>query len=153
MLVDGHFMRACQVWAAAARTLGIPVVLDGGSWKPGTEQLLNFVDTAICSADFLPPGCTSEDTVIQYLQTAGVHRVAITHGANSVRFVAGSDSGFVDVPQVDPIDTTGAGDIFHGAFCFHTANGSSFVEALREAASVATASCQFHGTREWMSVR
>jgi sugar/nucleoside kinase (ribokinase family) len=153
LLVDGHFMSACQVWAAAARTLGIPVVFDGGSWKPGTDQLLNFVDIAICSADFLPPSCNSDDTVINYLQSADVRQIAITHGATPVRFVDTSHSGFIEVPQVDAIDTTGAGDIFHGAFCFHTANGSSFVEALREAARIATASCQFHGTREWMSVR
>jgi sugar/nucleoside kinase (ribokinase family) len=153
LLVDGNFMGACHVWATAARALEIPVIFDGGSWKPGTDQLLNLVDIAICSADFLPPGCTSEGTVIQYLQNAGVRQVAITHGANPVRFVAGSHSGLIEVPQIDAVDTTGAGDIFHGAFCFHTSNGSSFVEALREAAGIATASCQFHGTREWTSVR
>jgi sugar/nucleoside kinase (ribokinase family) len=129
------------------------VVFDGGSWKPGTDQLLNFVDIAICSADFFPPGCTSEDTVIQNLLSAGVRQIAITHGANPVRFVGSPHSGLIEVPQVDAVDTAGAGDIFHGAFCFHIANGSSFVEALREAAGIAAASCQFHGTREWMSVR
>ena len=92
-------MSACQAWAAAAHTLGIPVVLDGGSWKPGTDQLLNFVDIAICSADFLPPGCTSEDTVIQYLQSAGVRQIAITHGATPVRFVDTSHSGLIEVPK------------------------------------------------------
>jgi sugar/nucleoside kinase (ribokinase family) len=153
LLVDGHCMEACQVWAAAARSRGIPVVFDGGSWKPGTDQLLRFVDTAICSADFLPPGCTSEDAVMQYLQAAGVRQVAITHGGNPVQFAADAHSGFIDVPQVDAIDTTGAGDIFHGAFCFHTASGSGFVEALRAAAGIAASSCQFRGTREWMSMR
>jgi sugar/nucleoside kinase (ribokinase family) len=153
LMVDGHSMSACLAWAEAARTLGIPVVLDGGSWKPGTRQLLNLVDIAICSADFLPPGSTTEDSVIQYLQAAGVRQVAITHGANAVRFVSGAHSGLVEVPQVDAVDTTGAGDIFHGAFCFHTAEGSGFVEALRESAAIATASCQFRGTREWTSVQ
>jgi sugar/nucleoside kinase (ribokinase family) len=153
LLIDGHLMSACQAWAAAAHTHGIPVVFDGGSWKPGTDQLLNFVDIAICSADFFPPGCTSDDTVINYLQSAGVRQIAITHGATPVRFVDTSHSGLIEVPRIDAVDTTGAGDIFHGAFCFHTANGSSFVEALREAACIATASCQFHGTREWMTVR
>jgi sugar/nucleoside kinase (ribokinase family) len=153
LLVDGHSMEACQAWAAAARSHGTPVIFDGGSWKPGTEQLLRSVDTAICSADFLPPDCTSEDAVMQYLQAAGVGQVAITNGADPVRFAVGSHSGLIEVPQVDAIDTTGAGDIFHGAFCFHTAGGSSFVDALRAAAGIAAASCQFRGTREWMSVR
>jgi sugar/nucleoside kinase (ribokinase family) len=153
LLVDGHSLEACQVWAAAARSHGIPVVFDGGSWKPGTEQLLRSVDTAICSADFLPPGCTSEDAVMQYLQAAGVRHVAITRGASPVRFAAGAHTGLIDVPQIDAIDTTGAGDIFHGAFCFHSAGGSNFVDALRAAAGIAAASCQFRGTREWMSMR
>ena len=153
LLVDGHSMEACQTWAAAARSNGIPVVLDGGSWKPGTEQLLKSVHTAVCSADFQPPGCTSEDAVIQYLQAVGVRQVAITHGANPVRYADGAHAGLIDVPQVDAVDTAGAGDIFHGAFCFHAANGSRFVDALHEAAGIAAASCQFRGTREWMSVR
>ena len=46
VLVDGHYMQACQEWARAARTQGIPVVLDGGSWKEGTDVLLRFIDTA-----------------------------------------------------------------------------------------------------------
>ncbi|MGA9587081.1 MAG: PfkB family carbohydrate kinase [Terracidiphilus sp.] len=153
LLVDGHPMEACHAWATAARSLGIPVVFDGGSWKPGTEKLLTSVDAAICSADFLPPGCTDEETVMQYLRTAGVRQVAITHGPNPVRFADGLQTGFIEVPQVDTIDTTGAGDIFHGAFCFHTASGSNFVDALREAISIAAVSCQFRGTRDWMSIR
>lgn len=150
LLVDGHAMEACIVWAQAARWQGIPVVFDGGSWKAGTEQLLNFVDTAICSADFLPPGCTGEDAVIEYLRAKGVRQIAITRGAYPVRFVAGSSAGQVDVPQVEVVDTSGAGDVFHGAFCYFTSAGHEFVEALRGAAKVAAQSCRFHGTRQWM---
>src|SRR6185437_4245513 len=61
MLVDGHFMQACRAWAVAAHARGTPVVLDGGSWKEGTEELLASVSIAICSADFRPPGCANEE--------------------------------------------------------------------------------------------
>ena len=54
------------------------------------------------------------------------------------------------VPTVETVDTTGAGDIFHGAFCYFAASGSGFVGALAEAANIAAESCRFHGTREWM---
>jgi sugar/nucleoside kinase (ribokinase family) len=150
LLVDGHAIEACLAWAEVARSQGVPVILDGGSWKPGTEELLKFVDTAICSADFLPPGCTGEDAIIEYLRAKGLRRFAITRGAAPVRFVAGSSKGSIDVPQVDAVDTSGAGDIFHGAFCYYTSTGHEFVEALREAAKVAAESCRFHGAREWM---
>jgi sugar/nucleoside kinase (ribokinase family) len=85
-------MQACLAWASAARALGTPVVLDGGSWKAGTDRLLNCVDTAICSADFLPPGCAGEDDVLPYLQRAGVGQIAVTHGAGRVRYsIFGND--------------------------------------------------------------
>jgi sugar/nucleoside kinase (ribokinase family) len=150
ILVDGHSMPACQAWAAAARARGIPVVLDGGSWKDGTEELLESVDTAICSADFMPPGCSTEDSVFSYLKARGVKNIAITRGSEPVRFVSGEIFGLVPVPRVRCVDTMGAGDIFHGAFCSYASSGCGFVEALRQAAGVAAESCRFHGTREWM---
>jgi sugar/nucleoside kinase (ribokinase family) len=150
VMVDGHYMQACQVWSRAARARGIRVVLDGGSWKEGTDELLKSIDTAICSADFMLPGCSAADDVFKHLKECGVTNIAITNGAEPVRFVSGAASGIVLVPQVPLVDTMGAGDIFHGAFCYHASIGSGFVEALREAASVATESCRFSGTRDWM---
>ena len=64
LLVDGHFMPACQAWAKAARAHGMRTVLDGGSWKDGTEELLGSIDCAICSADFKPPGCSTPEQII-----------------------------------------------------------------------------------------
>lgn len=150
MLVDGHFMPACQAWAAAAHARGIPVVLDGGSWKEGSEELLTNVAIAICSADFRPPGCSNEEKTVRYLKQRGVKHVAITHGAEPVLFESGSSSGTLRVPQVEAVDTMGAGDIFHGAFCFFVSIGHGFVEALAEAAQIASESCRYRGSREWM---
>ena len=150
VLVDGHFMPACQAWAAAARARGTPVVLDGGSWKDGTGDLLANIDVAICSADFRPPGCADENKTLHYLKSRGVKRIAITHGPEPVRFESGSSSGTLRVPQVEAVDTMGAGDIFHGAFCYFSATGRGFVESLAEAAQVAAESCRYRGTRAWM---
>lgn len=150
VLVDGHAMQACQAWAAAAHALGIPVVLDGGSWKPGAEYLLKTIDIAICSADFMPPGCFTQDDVLAYLKEAGVTSVAITNGPAPIRFAANASSGTMPVPQAEPVDTMGAGDIFHGAFCYFLSTGLGFVEALAAAANIAAESCRFHGPRAWM---
>ena len=150
VLVDGHYMQACQVWSKAARSRGIQVVLDGGSWKAGTEELLKTADTAICSADFMPPGCLTEDDVLKSLLNRGVTNIAITKGAEPIRFISDGSSGIVPVPQIRLVDTMGAGDILHGAFCYFASNGNVFEEALRSAARVASKSCRFHGTRGWM---
>jgi sugar/nucleoside kinase (ribokinase family) len=151
LMVDGHYMGACQAWAAAAKLKGVPVVLDGGSWKDGTEVLLRSVDMAVCSADFKPPGCTSDDEVFVYLKEHGVGNRAITNGAEPVKFATSSTEGVVRVPQVEVADTLGAGDFLHGAFCFNLASGCGFVEALVEGTVVASLSCRFHGTREWLN--
>jgi sugar/nucleoside kinase (ribokinase family) len=150
LLVDGHYMEACQAWAAASRACGTPVVFDGGSWKDGTEALLKSVHTAICSADFMPPGCSSRNEVIQFLKNCGVTNIAITDGSAPIELLFGQSSGSVRVPQVDAVDTMGAGDILHGAYCHFVAMGRDFVDSLTQAAGIASESCRYAGTREWM---
>jgi sugar/nucleoside kinase (ribokinase family) len=150
VLVDGHYMQACQAWAKAARSRGVPVVFDGGSWKDGADELLQSINSAICSMDFMPPGCTTEDDVIAYLKNCGVTNIAITRGAAPICFHSNTASGSMKVPSIVPIDTMGAGDIFHGAFCYFSSEGKGFVEALGEAAQIAADSCRYKGTREWM---
>jgi sugar/nucleoside kinase (ribokinase family) len=149
-MVDGHFIEACQAWASAAKARGKPVVLDGGSWKDGTDELLKSVHTAICSADFLPPGCASRDEVVEFLKSRGVANIAITDGAEAIHFISGQSSGTISVPQVEVVDTMGAGDIFHGAYCLYVSSGRGFIESLAEATKVASESCRYAGTREWM---
>lgn len=151
VLVDGHYMEACQAWARAGHGHAAEVVLDGGSWKSGTEELLKSVDTAICSADFMPPGCSTQEDVLRYLKDAGVKNAAISNGAGPVPYVSGKEAGVLPVPTVKVKDTTGAGDVLHGAYCYYTAAGQEFVDALAAAIEVATKSCRFVGTRDWMS--
>jgi sugar/nucleoside kinase (ribokinase family) len=150
VLVDGHHMSVGQAWAKAARDCGIEVVLDGGSWKPGTKDLLDNVSTAICSNDFRPPGCSCDDDVIRRLKDWGVRNVAITNGAKPIKFATDSESGLVPVQETPTVDTMGAGDIFHGAYCYYSTRGFRFPEALEKAAAIASESCKYFGPREWM---
>jgi sugar/nucleoside kinase (ribokinase family) len=150
LMVDGHAMEACLAWSHAAKASGISVVLDGGSWKTGTDRLLKNIDIAICSADFRPLGCSTEDDVIDFLRSSGVKNIAITRGGDSVRFATPASDGFIDVPPVLAVDTTGAGDVFHGAFCFYLSTGHRFEDALRGSVRLASESCRYPGTREWM---
>jgi sugar/nucleoside kinase (ribokinase family) len=153
LLVDGHYMKACQAWAQAALARNIPVVFDGGSWKEGSDELLKHVHTAICSADFKPPGCKTKDEVIQFLKDAGVKNIAITCGAEPIQFASGTSAGTIRVPQVEVVDTMGAGDVFHGAYCFFISAGRGFVESLAEAAAIASESCRHNGPMAWMKAR
>ena len=69
VLIDGHQIEVSLAIAKAARIKHIPVVIDGGSWKPGLEEILPFVDYAICSANFYPPQCQNARDVWEFLQS------------------------------------------------------------------------------------
>ncbi|MDB9302864.1 sugar kinase [Nodularia spumigena CS-591/12] len=149
VLIDGHQMAVSLSIAEMAKAANIPIVIDGGSWKPGFEQILPFVDYALCSANFHPPNCYTEAEVFTYLSAFNIPYIAITHGENPIKYLSSTQMGAVDVLQVQPVDTLGAGDIFHGAFC-HYILQDSFTDALTQAAKIAANSCQFFGTRRWM---
>jgi len=149
VLIDGHQMAVGCAIAQLAKTKNIPVVIDGGSWKPGFENVLPFVDYAICSANFYPPGCNTSDDVLTYLARVGIPHIAITRGEQPIQYFSRGASGHILVPQVNAVDTLAAGDVFHGAFC-HYILQQDFIEALKAAAKIASRSCQFFGTRQWM---
>jgi len=147
VLADGHQMALSRELLHRARARQIPVAIDGGSWKPGFEELLPFVDYAVCSANFWPPGCDTRSQVFAYL--AAIPHVAITRGAEPILARSHDRHYEIAVPPIQPADTLGAGDIFHGAFC-HFSLQHEFATALARAAEVAARACQSFGTRQWM---
>ena len=150
VLIDGHQLEVSLAIAQAAQQQNIPVVLDGGSWKPGLEKILPFVDYAVCSANFLPPGCAAQAEVVSYLRSAMTSAaIAVTQGGAPILYFTQTQRGEISVPPIQPVDTLGAGDIFHGAFC-HWILHVDFVGALTQAAGVAALACQSFGTRQWL---
>jgi sugar/nucleoside kinase (ribokinase family) len=122
------------------------LVLDGGSWKPGTEEIAPLLTAAICSERFSVPGLSSDaDSTLAWFAERGVPHVAVTRGPRSI---LGWDRGRrfeIEIAPIDAADTLGAGDVLHGAFCFHFARAQEFEPALRAASEIATRSCLGHG--------
>lgn len=151
VLVDGHHLPVGIAAAREARGRGIPVLLDGGSWKPGLEELLPWVDVAVVSADFAVPGGGDGDG--EALLALGPAWVARTAGAEPVRWWArDGGTGTVPVPRVRVVDTLGAGDVLHGALLAEMARTgrSDLPGALARAVAVASTSVQAPGARGWL---
>jgi len=146
VLIDGHQMAASLEIALLAKSKNIPIVIDGGSWKSGFEEILPFVDYAICSANFYPPNCESQEEVFAYLANQNIPHIAITQGEKPIKYFSKGKFSNVEVPKINAVDTLGAGDIFHGAFC-HYILDEEFTEALANAANIAAHSCEYFGTR------
>lgn len=150
VLSDGHLPALAVPVLRRARQAGVPTVLDGGSWKPWTAGLLPWIDIAIVSSRFVPPGAAD---VLGFLR-ARVSAAAVTSGPGPVRWSAGEASGEIRPPAAEAVDTLGAGDIFHGAFCHAFAeSGGDFSASLASAAGIASRSCASWGPRAWIAER
>ena len=154
VLTDGFFLEETGALLAACKSAGAAICLDGGSWKPGTEELAGLLTAAICSERFAVPGQSggangNSDAVLEWFANRGVPYVAVTRGARSI---LASDRGRrfeVEVARIAATDTLGAGDVLHGAFCCHFALKPEFELALRRASEIATLSCQGLGAQAW----
>jgi sugar/nucleoside kinase (ribokinase family) len=149
VLIDGHQMQVSLAIAQQAKTQKIPIVVDCGSWKTGFEEVLSLADYVICSDDFQPPSCQGKQTIFAFLQALKIPHIAISQGKNPIQYISQGEKGEILISAIAAIDSLGAGDILHGAFC-HYILRHDFVKSLALAAQIATYSCQFFGTRQWM---
>ncbi len=152
VLIDGYIAASALDTVRRARAMGIPVVIDGGSWRSYFTDLLPHCDIAICSEDFAPPGVAGPEAIFSYLTEYGIAYRAVTRGERPILYECPAGSGAVPVEKIDAIDTLGAGDIFHGAFAYEWACGErDFPAALAAASRTATLSCRHFGTRSWIA--
>jgi sugar/nucleoside kinase (ribokinase family) len=151
LLVDGWHMPACQTAAELAIEEGIPVVFDADTWKRGTDLLLSTVNIVICSEQFQPPDMKKGSSILDYFASRGIQYRAVTRGEKSILYSTPERTGEILVETTNIVDTQGAGDVFHGAFCYFFAQSDGdFVYGLTEASKIATKSCQNLGARGWM---
>jgi sugar/nucleoside kinase (ribokinase family) len=150
ILADGfHLEQTLGLFAACHRT-GAALCLDGGSWKPGTDELAPLLTAAICSERFAVPGREGDaEAALAWFADRGVPFIAITRGAKPILAVERGRRFEIEVEEIDAVDTLGAGDVLHGAFCYYFLCTNSFEGALRQAAHVATLSCKGLGVHCW----
>ncbi len=119
--LDGHMADAALHYAKLAREKGVLVSLDGGALRPGLEDLCHFVDVAVVAEKLYEQLKLTETETLNWLKAKGCRVGAVTSGAKGVLFY--DESGTIQhmpslqVPAEIIIDTSGAGDVFHGAYC------------------------------------
>ena len=148
LLVDAIWPEASRAAAARAQREGIPVV---GDFCPNPElaDLTRMVSALIVPrgcAESLAPGASREEQ-LRALASMGPQLVAITTGEEGCCYLTGGEVGHRPAFSVPVVDTTGAGDVFHGAFAYALARRWAAPRAVEFAAAAAALSCRALGGR------
>jgi sulfofructose kinase len=148
ILFDGHEPALSFALAQQAKKLGILTLLDAGSLHEGTLALHERVDYLICSQKFSVQ-LTQKDDHLQALYEMSPYApyVVITLGEKGLVWKSPITTGKISAFEVPAVDTTGAGDVFHGALAVCIANGSKWEKSLLYANAAAALSCTRIGAR------
>jgi sugar/nucleoside kinase (ribokinase family) len=147
--VDGYDMGAATAAARIAKENGTAVVYDCGSVYDGTEELLKYTDVAVTSEKFARQmfGDAPLEDACRRLRGCGPKYTGVTLGGRGAVGLDGER--FFEVPafDVEVVDTTGAGDAFHGGLDAGVLLGLDFERAMVLAAAVAALKCTRLGGR------
>lgn len=150
---DGYETDLTLAVLKRARSSGITTVLDGGSVKSYTEELLPYIDVTIVSEPFASGHSSAE--LFDYLANFGVKYSAITRGSKEILYSADGITGTLKTYKTTVVDTLGAGDFFHGGFVKalgkQALTAETFSNALAKASRIAALSIQSFGTRKWLA--
>jgi sulfofructose kinase len=149
LLLDGLMSEVSLFAANRARTLGIPIMLDAGKVRPGMLEIAGLCDYLVASEQFaLDLGWDGNPADFQdHANRLGAAVVTITLGGQGSITYRGSEIILTRAFQVDALDTTGAGDVFHGAYIFGLLRGLDLTDTILFASAVAALKCRRIGGR------
>ena len=81
------------------------------------------------------------------IRSFGSKAAVITCGKDGAYYADDSEQGYVPVFKVDAVDTTGAGDVFHGAFATGLTKGWNLREIVTFSSAVSAIKCTKIGGR------
>jgi len=149
LLLDG-LMKDASIYAAKeAQKRKVPVMLDAGSLRNGMMELARECDYVVASEGFAKDLGWNEkrEAFRKIVKKSGFGLTTITRGERgSLTFRA---EGIVETPAFDvkALDTTGAGDVFHGAYIYGLLQEWDLEEALKFASACAALKCRCLGGR------
>lgn len=148
ILIDGNQFDFARELIYYAKANHIPTVIDAEVHNPQTEQLVQMVDYVVASERFAESYSNGEGVKAALSKLAAVApNAVVTLGDQGLIWQRGTESGQLAAFPVVAVDTTGAGDAFHGAFAAGLAAQMEWNELLRYASAVGALCCTKVGGR------
>ena len=155
LLADGHRPEWTPALLALARSTRAPLVLDAGSWSPAIRELAPFADhlvasetCALAALDGLDPADPAID--LAPLGARPDATLVVTLGPRGLVWQSPVGRGALPAFRIDSVDTTGAGDAFHGAYALGLALNLALPDILRLASAAGALACTRPGA--WPSL-
>lgn len=154
MLFDGHELRASL--RAIELFPNAKTILDAGSVREGTIQLAKKVDYLIASEKFALTYCNMDGMDNEYdyeiclkkMKNLSKGQIVVTLGKRGLIYEEEGKVKKLDPYKVEAVDTTGAGDIFHGSFAYGLIKGYSLLANLKFSSMTSAISVQTLGGRQ-----
>jgi sulfofructose kinase len=148
ILFDGHEPDISMELLKQIKDDNVKTILDAGSVNPGTLLLFDKVDYLICSAKFAEEitGSNKMGDALKKLSNQN-ENIVITLGEQGLIWKTKMGQGKLNAYPIVAVDTTGAGDVFHGAFAGSLAMNKDLQEILKYSSAAAALSCTKPGGR------
>ena len=154
LFVDGFQVKAAIQAARYAREVSLPTLMDAELTEPINDELtalsthvvasLRFAQSRVGECDFKE----AARRLFKKLSAADPKKVVgVTSGANGSYFVWAGGEFHQSAFKAPIVDTTGCGDVFHGAFSFGLSQGWEVKRIAEFAAAVAALKCRKLGGR------
>ncbi|MEN8007382.1 MAG: PfkB family carbohydrate kinase [Candidatus Krumholzibacteriota bacterium] len=149
LYVDGHEPEVSIHLAQLAAARGLPVVMDAGSVRERSAELIACCTDVVSSRGFAPAltGRKAPLEALQALRGMGPLWVAMTFGGDGSIGLDGNRIITMPAFEVPVTDTTGAGDAFHAGYAFARARGEGLGPCLEWGSAVAGLKCGDWGGR------
>lgn len=149
LYLDGLQMEASIYAAKLARERGVTVFLDADTLWSRSKELIGFCDVAIASKSFARDLTGGEDyeRAVRAILDLGPRIAGVTLGEEGC--ICSDGGPIVRKPafKVEVVDTTGAGDVFHGAFAYGLLSGWELERIAEFSNAVAALKCRKLGGR------
>ncbi len=148
-LVDTRWPAGALAVLTAAKNRGKPGIVDAEAPIEPAAEALEIASHIAFSAQGLRDFCGQDDLTEGLKQAASQTGawVCFTDGALGVTYLENGTVKTIRPPQVEAVDTLGAGDAWHGAFALMLGEGAGEKDAIVFANTVASLKCTRFGGR------
>lgn len=149
LILDHGTGKAGLETAIIARENGLQVIIDAERDEPYLGDILKYCNHIVVARKFAEDYTAEQEleNMLYSLRKSSAQHIVITLGSEGAVGLSGKEIFKIPGHHVDVVDTTGCGDVFHGAYAFSIASGKNFREAVIFSNAAAALSARSTGGR------